>query len=73
VRNVVGGNPRGDDVNLRSGPEMQEYDSIVTPYFEAIARLAGLYYHGAYEHDRLYDRVSSALAFRLKGRIVEKP
>lgn len=28
-------------------------------YLEAIARRAGLYYHGAYEHDRLYDERSA--------------
>lgn len=27
-----------------------------TSYLEAIARRAGLYYHGAYEHDRVYTR-----------------
>lgn len=34
-------------------------------YLEAIARRAGLYYHGAMEHDRLYDRRS---AFELMSR-----
>lgn len=28
-------------------------------YLEAIARRAGLYYHGAYEHDRIYDESSA--------------
>src|ERR1019366_6758012 len=28
-------------------------------YLEAIARRAGLYYHGAFENDRLYDRGSA--------------
>ena len=28
-------------------------------YLEAIARRAGLYYHGVAEHDRLYDRRSA--------------
>ena len=30
-----------------------------TSYLEAVARRAGLYYHGACEHDRLYDRRSA--------------
>jgi len=34
-------------------------------YLEAIARRAGLYYHGAYEHDQVYDRRS---ALELLGR-----
>jgi SAM-dependent methyltransferase len=29
-------------------------------YLEAIARRAGLYYHGAFEHDRVYDRRAAA-------------
>jgi SAM-dependent methyltransferase len=36
-----------------------------TSYLEAIARRTGLYYHGACEHDRLYDRRS---AVALLGR-----
>lgn len=36
-----------------------------TSYLEAIARRAGLYYHGAYEHDRVYTRRS---AFALLSR-----
>lgn len=36
-----------------------------TSYLEAIARRMGLYYHGALEHDRLYDRrTASALLTR---------
>jgi SAM-dependent methyltransferase len=31
-----------------------------TSYLEAIARRTGMYYHGAFEHDRLYDRRSAA-------------
>ena len=30
-----------------------------TSYLEAVARHAGLYYHGVCEHDRLYDRRSA--------------
>ena len=30
-----------------------------TSYLEAIARMAGLYYHGKLEHDRVYDRRSA--------------
>src|SRR5207253_7876123 len=30
-----------------------------TSYLEAIARRAGLYYHGSLEHDRLYDVTSA--------------
>jgi SAM-dependent methyltransferase len=41
-------------------------------YLEAIARRAGLYYHGALEHDRVYDRRSaSALLSRHRFSILE--
>jgi SAM-dependent methyltransferase len=33
-------------------------------YLEAIARRTGLYYHGACEHDRLYDRKSATALLR---------
>jgi ubiquinone/menaquinone biosynthesis C-methylase UbiE len=35
-----------------------------TSYLEAIARRAGLYYHGTCEHDRLYDRRSATALLR---------
>jgi SAM-dependent methyltransferase len=36
-------------------------------YLEAVARRAGLYYHGACEHDRLYDRRSATGLLRRHG------
>jgi SAM-dependent methyltransferase len=36
-------------------------------YLEALARRAGLYYHGACEHDRLYDRRSAIGLLRSHG------
>jgi SAM-dependent methyltransferase len=36
-------------------------------YLEAIARRAGLYYHGALEHDRVYDRRSAIELLRRHG------
>jgi SAM-dependent methyltransferase len=38
-----------------------------TSYLEAIARRAGLYYHGVAEHDRLYDRRSALDLLRRHG------
>ncbi len=43
-----------------------------TSYLEAIARRTGMYYHGAFEHDRLYDRRSAAALLERHGfRVVE--
>lgn len=43
-----------------------------TSYLEAIARRTGLYYHGAFEHDRLYDRRTAADLLQRHGfRVVE--
>jgi SAM-dependent methyltransferase len=36
-------------------------------YLEAIARRAGLYYHGAFEHDRVYNRRTAAGLLRRHG------
>jgi ubiquinone/menaquinone biosynthesis C-methylase UbiE len=36
-------------------------------YLEALARRLGLYYHGALEHDRLYDRRAAAALLRRHG------
>jgi SAM-dependent methyltransferase len=38
-----------------------------TSYLEAVARRAGLYYHGACEHDKLYDRRSATALLRRHG------
>ena len=38
-----------------------------TSYLEALARRAGLYYHGACEHDKLYDRRSATALLRRHG------
>lgn len=38
-----------------------------TSYLEAIARKLGLYYHGACEHDRLYDRRGAVELLRRHG------
>jgi len=38
-----------------------------TSYLEAVARRTGLYYHGACEHDRLYDRRSAIGLLRRHG------
>jgi ubiquinone/menaquinone biosynthesis C-methylase UbiE len=38
-----------------------------TSYLEAIARRTGLYYHGACEHDKLYDRRSAAAMLHRHG------
>jgi ubiquinone/menaquinone biosynthesis C-methylase UbiE len=43
-----------------------------TSYLEWLAKRAGMYYHGAFEHDRLYDRRSAADLLRRHGyRVVE--
>jgi 2-polyprenyl-3-methyl-5-hydroxy-6-metoxy-1,4-benzoquinol methylase len=43
-----------------------------TSYLEWVARRAGMYYHGAFEHDRLYDRRSAADLLRRHGyRVLE--
>jgi ubiquinone/menaquinone biosynthesis C-methylase UbiE len=41
-------------------------------YLEAIARRAGLYYHGALEHDRVYDRSSALELLRRHGFAVHE-
>jgi SAM-dependent methyltransferase len=41
-------------------------------YLEAIARRAGLYYHGALEHDRLYDRRSARELLVRHGFVVKE-
>jgi SAM-dependent methyltransferase len=41
-------------------------------YLEAIARRAGLYYHGAYEHDRLYDESSARELLSRHGFAVQE-
>ena len=41
-------------------------------YLEAIARRAGLYYHGAFEHDRLYTRDSAIRLLERHGFVVEE-
>lgn len=41
-------------------------------YLEAIARRAGLYYHGAFEHDRLYDRGSAKTLLSRHGFSVQE-
>ncbi len=38
-----------------------------TSYLEAIARRTGLYYHGACEHDKLYDRRTATALLRRHG------
>lgn len=38
-----------------------------TSYLEWVARRAGMYYHGAFEHDRVYDRRSAADLLRRHG------
>lgn len=43
-----------------------------TSYLEAIARRAGLYYHGAYEHDRLYDERSARELLSRHGFAVQE-
>jgi len=43
-----------------------------TSYLEAIARRMGLYYHGAVEHDRVYDRRSALALFARHGFAVEE-
>jgi SAM-dependent methyltransferase len=41
-------------------------------YLEAIAKRSGLYYHGAYEHDRVYDRDAALALLRGHGFVVEE-
>ena len=41
-------------------------------YLEAVARRAGLYYHGAYEHDRLYDERSAHEVLSRHGFAVQE-
>lgn len=41
-------------------------------YLEAIAKRAGLYYHGAFEDDRLYDRRSAADLLQRHGFTVQE-
>lgn len=43
-----------------------------TSYLEAIAKRAGLYYHGALEHDRLYTRRSAIELLERHGFVVEE-
>jgi hypothetical protein len=38
-----------------------------TSYLEAMARRTGLYYHGACQHDKLYDRRSAVELLRRHG------
>ena len=60
--------PRGDQADPRPGGTFYVFKlPNRSSYLEAVARRAGLYYHGACEHDRLYDRRSATGLLRRHG------